>query len=97
VAVTQDLGRLSGAIDAAQGSVVVRNPPMFAAGPCSTQARTKREAARANRRHGGPGFLVEDRDGELTPGPHAYFAEQSSTGEWYAVLKEMPSGRMAPL
>ena len=68
---------------------------MFAAGPCSTQARAKEGAAKANKRHGGPGFLVEDLNGEVTSTPHAYFAEQSSTGEWYAVLKEMPSGRMA--
>jgi hypothetical protein len=83
--------------EAARGPAVVRNPPMFAAGPFSTRARTKREAAQANKRHGGPGFLVADRDGALTGAPHAYFAEQSSTGEWYAVLKEMPSGHMAPL
>jgi hypothetical protein len=70
---------------------------MFAAGAYSTQVRTKREAARANKRHGSPGFLVENRNSELTHAPHAYFAEQSRTGEWYAVLKEMPSARMAPV
>jgi hypothetical protein len=86
----------------AQASRVAWNPPTYAAGPCSTQERAKQEAARANARHGGPGFLVADRDGvlvadpdgDLTPTPHAYFAEQSPTGEWYAALKEMPSARM---
>jgi len=91
---TADLGLSSAAT---HGAVIVHDPPMFAAGPYSSQARTKREAARANARHGGPGFLIEDRDGELTRTPHAYFAEQASTGEWYAVLKEMPSAHMAPL
>jgi hypothetical protein len=76
---------------------IVWNPPTFAAGPFSTQARAKSEAARANERNGGPGFLVEDRNGDVTSTPHAYFAERSSGGEWYAVLKEMPSGRMTPL
>jgi hypothetical protein len=95
--VTQELGRLSGVDAGAQVPGVVWNPPTFAAGPCSTQALAKREAARANERHGGPGFLVEDRNGGVSPTPHAYFAEQSSTGEWYVVLKEMPSGRMTLL
>ena len=76
---------------------LVRNPPTFAAGPFSTQARARDEAARANDRHGGPGFPVEDRNGEVTSAPHAYFAEQSSTGEWYVVLKEMPSTPMGLL
>jgi hypothetical protein len=75
----------------------VWDPPTLAAGPCSTQARAKDEAARANERHGGPGFLVTGRDGELASTPHAYFAEQSPTGEWYAALKEMPSARMTLL
>ena len=70
---------------------------MFAAGPYPTQARAKDGAARANERHGGPGFLVQDRNGQLAAAPHAYFAEQSSSGEWYAVLKEMPSRRMTLL
>ena len=66
-------------------------------GPCSTQGRAKEEAARANEQHGGPGFFVEDRDGTVVSEPHAYFAEQSSSGEWYAVLKEMPSTPIALL
>ena len=73
------------------------DPPTFAAGPCSTQERAKAEAARANERYGGPGFVVADRDGELSSAPHAYFAEQAPTGEWYAALKEMPSRRMTLL
>jgi hypothetical protein len=79
------------------GPRIVSNPPRFAAGPCPTQERAKDEAARANERHGGPGFLVEARDGDVSSKPHAYFAEQAAPGEWYVVLKEMPSARMALL
>lgn len=87
----------SGAAGAARRPVVVHNPPLFAAGPCATQEQAKRAAADANAMHGGPGFLVEDRDGELSDGTHAYYAEESAQGEWFVVLKEMPSARMVLL
>jgi hypothetical protein len=76
---------------------VIRYPPMVGAGPCATQAKAKREAARLNARCGGPGFFIEERTGDLIQRPHAYFAERSRSGEWYAVLKEMPAGRVAGL
>jgi hypothetical protein len=75
--------------------VTVVDPPTVGAGPCATQAKAKREAARLNDRHGGPGFFIEDRVGDLNRRPHAYFAERSGPGEWYAVLKEMPAGPVA--
>jgi len=73
------------------------DPPTFGAGPCATQELAKREAARANERHGGPGFFVETDDGDVIRRPHAYFAERSRFGQWYAVLKEMPQGHVAAL
>jgi hypothetical protein len=76
--------------------VTVSDPPTVGAGPCTTQAKAKREAARLNDHHGGPGFFVEHRTGDLIQRPHAYFAERSGNhGLWYAVLKEMPAGRVA--
>jgi hypothetical protein len=74
---------------------VVADPATVGAGPCVTQPMAKREAARLNDRHGGPGFFVEDRTGDLIRRPHAYFAERAPSGEWYAVLKEMPTGPVA--
>jgi hypothetical protein len=76
---------------------VVRDAPTVGAGPCPTQGKAKREAAKLNARYGGPGFFVEDRTGDLIQRPHAYFAERSGSGEWYAVLKEMPAGPVASL
>ena len=76
---------------------VVRDPPTVGAGPCATQFKAKREAARLIARYGGPGFFVEERTGDLIQRPHAYFAEQASPGEWYVVLKEMPAGSVAAL
>jgi hypothetical protein len=75
---------------------IVRDPPGVGAGPCATQGKAKREAAKLNQRYGGPGFFIEDRTGDLIQRPHAYFAERSG-GEWYAVLKEMPAGPVAGL
>jgi hypothetical protein len=75
----------------------VHDPPTVGAGPCPTQAMAKREAAKLNNRYGGPGFFVEERTGDVIARPHAYFAERSSSGEWYAVLKEMPAGPVAGL
>jgi hypothetical protein len=73
----------------------VQDPPSVGAGPCANQAKAKREAAKLNARLGGPGFFVEDRTGDVVYRPHAYFAERSPAGEWYAVLKEMPAGPVA--
>jgi hypothetical protein len=73
------------------------DPPTFGAGPCATQEQAKREAARTNDEHGGPGFFVETVDGHVIRRPHAYFAERSRFGQWYAVLKEMPQGHVAGL
>ena len=73
----------------------IQDPPSVGAGPCATQAKAKREAAKLNDRLGGPGFFVEDRTGDVDYRPYAYFAERSPSGEWYAVLKEMPSGPVA--
>jgi hypothetical protein len=75
----------------------VHDPPTVGAGPCRTQAKAKREAAKLNARNGGPGFFVEERTGDVIQRPHAYFAERSKAGEWYAVLKEMPAGPVAGL
>ena len=75
--------------------VTVSDPPTVGAGPCPTQAKAKHEAATLNDRHGGPGFFVEHRTGELVQRPHAYFAERSGHGLWYVVLKEMPAGAVA--
>jgi hypothetical protein len=80
--------------EASLGGVIVRDPPLVGAGPCPTQHQAKRQAATANERVGGPGFFVEGRDGDVNRTPHAYFAERSSSGQWYAVLKEMPTGPM---
>jgi hypothetical protein len=77
--------------------VTVLDPPTFGAGPCATQELAKREAARANEHNGGPGFFVETEDGDVIRRPHAYFAERSRFGQWYAVLKEMPQGHVAGL
>ena len=74
---------------------VIHDPPSVGAGPCATQAKAKREAAKLNARLGGPGFFVEDRTGDVVYRPHAYFAERAPSGEWYAVLKEMPAGQVA--
>jgi hypothetical protein len=76
---------------------VVRDPPTVGAGPCRTQQKAKREAAKLNARYGGPGFFIEDRTGDRIDRPHAYFAERAKLGEWYAVLKEMPAGPVAGL
>jgi hypothetical protein len=73
----------------------VHDPATVGAGPCRTQGQAKREAAKLNDRLGGPGFCVEERTGDLIQRPHAYFAERSPAGEWYAVLKEMPVGAVA--
>jgi hypothetical protein len=78
-------------------TATVHDPATVGAGPCATQAKAKREAARLNARLGGPGFFVEERTGDVVHRPHAYFAERSGSGEWYAVLKEMPAGRVAGL
>jgi hypothetical protein len=82
---------------AASEPVTILDPPTFGAGPCSTQEQAKRQAAGANERHGGPGFFVESQDGDVIQRPHAYFAERSGSGHWYAVLKEMPVGRVAAI
>jgi hypothetical protein len=78
-------------------AVTVVDPPLVGAGPCPTQAKAKHEAARLNARHGGPGFFIEERTGDVIYRPHAYFAERASPGEWYVVLKEMPAGRVVGL
>ena len=74
-------------------TATAKDPPLFGAGPSRTRRTAKRHAAQLNDAHGGPGFFVE-REGESIRRPHAYFAEQSAPGEWYAVLKEMPVGRV---
>jgi hypothetical protein len=79
-----------------ENPIIVRDPPRIAAGPCQTLAQAKRKAASENDRHGGPGFFIESRHCEEVRRPHAYFAEQSASGEWYAVLREMPASRVVP-
>jgi hypothetical protein len=76
---------------------VAHNPPLVGAGPCAARRQAKAEAARLNNHYGGPGFRVTDRNGDVIEAPHAYFAERASRREWYVVLKEMPSTRIAPL
>jgi hypothetical protein len=78
-------------------AATVSAPPTVGAGPCATRAKAKREAASLNDGYGGPGFFVEDRNGDVSKRPHAYFAERSPSGEWYAVLKEMPAGPVVSL
>jgi hypothetical protein len=75
----------------------VLDPPTYGAGPCATPDQAKREAAKTNEEVGGPGFFVETEDGDVIRRPHAYFAERSRFGQWYAVLKEMPTGHVAAL
>jgi hypothetical protein len=94
-----DAERASRGSRATNGSdpVTVLDPPTFGAGPCATQDHAKRQAAQANEERGGPGFFVETEDGDVIRRPHAYFAERSRFGQWYAVLKEMPQGHVAGL
>jgi hypothetical protein len=82
---------------ASSGFATVREPPGVGAGPCLSQRQAKRQAAIMNERLGGPGFFVEDRNGNVVEMPHGYFAERSTSGEWYVVLKEMPAGPVLAL